>query len=112
MTSEQSKAGGMDVARAALWASAFILSAMIVVQAGRLVWPMGAEARADLVASSGDHTVLTFNSGNDDALAVLDGRGEQLYAYRILNQNRLELLRAYDVRALFESGRRLGAGRK
>jgi hypothetical protein len=102
----------LDLPTAALWASAFILSAMVIVQAGRLVWPLGATARADLVSGVGDYTALTFNSGNDDVLAVLDGRGEQLHAYRIQNQNRLELLRAYSLKELFDSGRRLGAGRK
>lgn len=101
-----------ELSTAALWASAFILAAMVIVQAGRLVWPLGSSAKADLVASIGDYTALTFNSGNDDVLAVLDGRGEQLYAYRVQNQNRLELLRAYSVKELFETGRRLGAGRK
>lgn len=101
-----------ELSTAALWASAFILAAMVIVQAGRLVWPLGASARADLVASIGDHTALTFNSGNDDVLAVLDGRGEQIYAYRLQSQNRIELLRAYNVKELFETGRRLGAGRK
>ncbi len=105
-------APGLNLAAAALWASAFILSAMVIVQAGRLVWPLGPEARAEMVTKVGDHTALTFDSGNDEVLVILDGRGEQLYAYRIQNQNRVELLRAYTVRELFDLGRRLGAGRK
>ncbi len=107
-----SSAHRIDLACAALWASAFVLGAMVIVQAGRLVWPLGAEARADLVASVGDHTALTFNTGNDDVLAVLDSRGEQLYTYRLQNQNRVELVRAYSVKDLFDTGRRMGAGRK
>ncbi len=102
----------VNLATGALWASAFILAAMVVVQAGRLVWPLGPEARADLIATVGDTTTLTFNSGNDDVLVVLDGRGEQLYTYRLQGQNRLDLLRAYDLKELFGTGRRLGAGRK
>ena len=102
----------IDPAAAALWASAFILAALVLVQAARLVWPLGAPAHADVVAEVAGHTALTFNSGNDDVLAVLDSRGEQLYTYRIQNQSRVELLRSYDVRDLFDIGRRLGAGRK
>jgi len=102
----------VNLAAAALWASAFILGAMVIVQAGRLVWPLGPEARAELVTRVGDHTALTFDSGNDDVLVILDGRGEQLYAYRLQSQNRVELLRAYTVAELFDLGRRLGAGRK
>lgn len=111
-TSTPDRIARIDTASAALWASAFLLTAMIIVQAGRLAWPLGSPAKADLVSRVGDYTALTFNSGNDDVLAVLDGRGEQLYAYRIQAQNRLELLRAYNVRDLFDIGRRLGAGRK
>ena len=102
----------IDAATAALSASAFILAAMVLVQAARLAWPLGAEARADLVSRTGDTTTLTVNSGNDDLLVVLDGRGDQLYAYRLQAQTRLELLRSYDVKELFSTGRRLGAGRK
>lgn len=111
-SNSSTSASRVELSTAVLWASAFVLAAMVIVQAGRLVWPLGAPAHADLVASVGDYTALTFNSGNDDVLAVLDGRGEQLYAYRIQSQNRLDLLRAYSVKELFDTGRRLGAGRK
>ncbi|MBX3405170.1 MAG: hypothetical protein KF869_00275 [Phycisphaeraceae bacterium] len=108
----------VSLATAGLWASAFVLAALVVVQAGRLAsdraWgPLGgAVARGDVVSRVGDYTTLTFNSGSDDVLAVLDGRGEQLFAYRIQNQNRLELLGVYDVKDLFAIGKRIGTGRR
>jgi hypothetical protein len=105
----------VSLATAGLWASAFILAALVVVQAGRLagdrLWGASV-ARADVVSRVGDYTTLTFNSGSDDVLAVLDGRGEQLFAYRIQNQNRLELLGVYDVKDLFAIGKRIGTGRR
>lgn len=105
----------VSVASAGLWASAFVLAALVVVQAGRLAseraWGASV-AKGDVVSRVGDYTSLTFTSGSDDVLAVLDGRGEQLFAYRIQNQNRLELLGVYDVKDLFAIGKRIGTGRR
>lgn len=103
----------VSLGAAGLWASAFVLAAMVLVQAGRLAQVWGAApAHADVVSRVGDFTTLTFTSGSDDVLAVLDGRGEQLLAYRIQNQNKLELLGVYDVKELFALGKRVGSGRR
>jgi hypothetical protein len=109
----------------ALWASAAVLCGLLVVELGR-----GGEGAAgsagglessalasmtsmdDVVSSVGDFTVLTFNAGNDDVLALLDGRGEELYFYRVRNQRELEFLGREDLKALFAAGRRIGPGRK
>ncbi|MHC4992043.1 MAG: hypothetical protein ACYTGC_13805, partial [Planctomycetota bacterium] len=45
---------------AALWASAFVLAAFVIVQAGRL--PENA-AHAEMANSLGSYTLLTTNSG-------------------------------------------------
>jgi hypothetical protein len=105
---------------ALLWASAFVLAGLTVVQLGKIhdrrgaalaelpVGMMGAEG----VSRVGDYTVMTFNAGNDDVLAVLDGRGEELFTYRVKNLNQFEFLGREKLPELFTTGRRLGPGRK
>lgn len=103
---------------AALWASAAVLCGLILVQLGRV--PAKVENRAvarmmtmdDVVSRVGDFTMLSFNAGSDDVLAVLDGRGEELYFYRVKNQRELEFLGREDLKAVFATGRRIGPGRK
>jgi hypothetical protein len=89
-----------------LWLSAIVLTALIIIQAAS----PGPAARADLVSAVDDYTTLTFNAGNDDVLLVLDGRAEELYAYRVKNQTSFELIEPYNIKTLFDEGRRKGAG--
>jgi hypothetical protein len=92
--------------QAALWASAFVLIALIVIQAGRLG---PSEARADLVASGGELTALTVESTSDDVLLVVDNRTDALMAYKIINQRELEHRKTYNLPRLFADARnRLG----
>jgi hypothetical protein len=83
-------AGGM--AAAALWASAFILAALTILQSGRL--PMNAAYGAGAANQGGQGTsVITLETGLGpdnkayEALWVLDGRGEMLFIYYIENGN-------------------------
>jgi len=96
---------------AALWASAAVIFAMILVQASRLP-ALAPEARADMVSQSGQYTILTFNGGNEDIVAVLDGRGEELFLYQVRNRNRFEFIGRQDLRVLFTNARGGGTGRK
>lgn len=97
---------------ALLWCSAFILFGLLIVQSGKLTSGYLAAARADVVSRVGDYTTLTFaNQSSEDLLMVVDGRGEQIFMYRILNQKQLELVKRYDLPALFSIGQRVGAGR-
>ena len=64
----------LQLSPAALWASAFAIAALIIVQGSRL--GVGNEARADLVASTGALTALTVEAANEDILCVIDGRSE------------------------------------
>ena len=90
------------VSQAALWASACVIAALIIVQAGR----MGeTPARADLVSSVGGMTALTFESQSEDLLAVIDGRSESLFVYKVENKNSLDLLRSYSLPTLFSEAR-------
>jgi hypothetical protein len=99
-----------------LWASAFVLAALLTLQVSRLGDSRPAPAfipiaRADLVSRVADQTMLTFNAGNDDVLVVLDSRGEQLLTYRVRNQTSLELISVYSIPELFATGQRIGVGR-
>lgn len=99
---------------ALLWASAFILLGLVIVQSGRVAahW-LVPEARADVVSRVADYTTATVysGSGSEDILVVLDGRGEQVFTYRVKNKNSLEFVKRYDLATLFEMGTRIGAGR-
>jgi hypothetical protein len=94
-------------AASALLASAFVLVALIVLQAGRL-----GEARADMVSSAGGLSVLTADTGSEESLFVLDSRKEELSVYRVVNQNSLELYRRYELPRVFGDARSKALGRK
>lgn len=105
-------ASGRVSSNALLWFSAFILMGLLIAQGGRLASRGASEARADLVSRVGEYTLLTTNAqSSEDIVLVLDGRGEQVFVYRIQNQKALELVRKYDLSTLFATGQRVGAGR-
>jgi hypothetical protein len=108
---------------ALLWASAFVLAGLIVVQLGRTRGPVSdgftpaalaaAAASPDGVVSRvGEYTVMTFNAGNDDVLAILDGRAEELFLYRVRNMTEFEFIGRDNLPGLFATARKLGPGRK
>lgn len=101
-----------------LWASAFILAGLLIVQLGRIGGDgtgtssplFTPTAKADLISKVADQTMLTFNAGNDDVLVILDTRAEQMLTYRIKNQTTLELINVYSLPELFATGQRIGIG--
>ena len=74
----------MNQASAALWASAFVVGALVIVQAGRLP---GNAAHAEMSTTKGDFVVLTTTSGRggdndpDELLYVIDNRNQAMLAY-------------------------------
>jgi hypothetical protein len=93
-----------------LWASAFVLAGLILVQAGR---SGSSEARADLVSSVGGLTALTVaGASSEDLLLVIDGRSEELFVYRVENQQNVELQRRYSLPRMFSDARGQGPGRR
>ncbi|MCP3902875.1 MAG: hypothetical protein GY715_04490 [Planctomycetes bacterium] len=70
----------------ALWASAFVIAALIILQAGRLP---GNPAYAETAVNADEFTLVTANSGRggkadpNEVLYILDGRGELLLMYEI-----------------------------
>lgn len=110
---------------ALLWASAIVLAGLIVVQLGRSQAPVGGRSPDAALAAAmmgslgdgavsrvGDYTVMTFSTGNDDVLAILDGRAEELFLYRVRNMAEFEFLGRENVPNMFVTARRLGPGRK
>lgn len=105
---------GLTMASAALWASAFLLAALTIIQAGRL--PFNAAHAAGAANQGGQGTsVITLATGLGpdtkpyEALWVLDGRGEMLFVYYIENANSGEkallLRQAIPVPELFRVAR-------
>ncbi len=79
---------------ASLWASAFVIGALAIVQAGRLPGPA---AHAEMATGSGDYTLLTTDSGlgpDEDPyelLYLIDNRAEVLMVYEIENAQRKQV---------------------
>ena len=71
---------------AVLWASAFVVAAMVITQAGHL--PVN-PAYADMSQSGGSYTLVTDNSGRGpdadpyELLYVIDSRDQVLLVYEI-----------------------------
>ncbi|MCA9305154.1 MAG: hypothetical protein R3B46_08600 [Phycisphaerales bacterium] len=94
----------LDTGAAALWASAFVIAAMIVSQASRL--GAGNPAYAGNVSEVGDLTVMTASAGdNEDVLAVLDRRDEILYIYGVEQGRDLTLFQIHRVDELFQEAK-------
>lgn len=99
---------------ATLWASAFIIGALLIMQAGRL---SPNPAFAGMAASSnGGFSLVTSSDGNGpanapyDMLYIIDNTSEVLYIYTIPNatspkSSGLELLGGGSLPNLFRAGR-------
>ncbi len=83
-----------------LWASALVLTALIIMQASRVV-----PAQAEMVASDGDFTMMTTDAGTEEALFVLDNRAEMLSAYIVVNQSSLQLQDRLSLPKVFSDAR-------
>lgn len=97
-------------AGAALWASAFVVLALILVEAGRRGHQNA--ALAGDASSVGDLSVLTASAGTDeDVLCVLDQRNETLSVFGVEQGRSIQLLQVQDLRQAFEQARmNAGAG--
>ena len=76
----------INLSASVLWASVFVIIAMIIVQAGKLP---GNAAYATMATGSGSYTVLTCNSGKggkpdpNELLYVIDNTAQVLLVYEI-----------------------------
>ncbi|GEM_PF-5646065 len=78
-------------ATASLWASAFVLCAFILTQAGQLT---GNTARAEMAVDGGEYALVTTKGGNDELLYVLEKRTGRVFVYE---GGRMDLLDFQDV---------------
>ncbi len=105
-----SKTTRIDTASAVLWASAFLLAALVIIQAGKLP---GNQANAGVADSRGDFSVLTARSGRgpkDDPkelLYVIDSREQMLLVYEVEDARlkKLDLVAGGPLPALFMTAR-------
>lgn len=94
-----------------LWASAFVIAALVLVEAGRS--PDGAAHADQAVAGSAGFSMVTAKAGVDDAgqaqevLYVIDGRDEILYVYEIpsATDRRIVFRASVHLPTLFTAGR-------
>ena len=74
-----------------LWASAFVIAALVITQAGRLPGPT---AYAETASSGADYVLLTARSGRgkelepDEVLYVIDNRDQVLLVYEVEDAQR------------------------
>jgi hypothetical protein len=111
-TNSNSGTTAFNVPAAALWASAFVILALIIVQAGRLP---GNAANAAVQADRGSYTLLTASNGKgggngepDEILCVLDSREQMLLVYEIEDVRRggIQLRDGYPLSELFIRAKR------
>lgn len=92
----------------ALWASAFVIGAMILTQAGRV----GASSAAMDVSEVGDLTITTLsNVDGSESIAISSRRAEKLFLYGVVSNDELELLAVENLNEAFSKARQLGAAR-
>ena len=90
-----------------LWASAFVLFALILIQAQPLLAQegiLGHSAQGGMVSQVGPLTILTADASGEDVLLVLEGRGEELFVYRT-DRNGVQLQQRLAVPKLFQDAK-------
>ena len=100
----------IDTSSTALWASAFVILALVILQAGRLP---SQQAFADQGTSRGPYTIITASAGTgedaapDELLYVLNSREEVLLVYEVedARQQRITLRDGGSLRNLFRAAR-------
>ena len=115
MNNEQTQSSPFRIGSIVLWAVAFVITALVIMQAGRLA-PNPAYAGMATTTTDG-FSLVTSSSGLGpkdapyDLLYVIDNRQELLYIYNIPNASnasgsRLELLGGGFLPTLFNAARR------
>ncbi len=111
--SERGRGERVDAGAGALWASACVIAALLVVQAGRLGGPGGPAYAGPSPATVADLTALTPAAGDsEEVLCVVDRRAETMYVYGVVNNSRVDLLQAVRLGDLFAQARAAQGGRR
>ncbi len=99
----------LDIPSAILWASAFVLTAAIVLSSGFL----GGQPAYAQVDRNGDVITTTAATGsNEDVLLVLDQRNERLFVYGMDSSNRMRLYDGIELPELFTTASRSRRGNR
>lgn len=97
----------MNSSTAVLWASAFVIAALVIIQAGRL---QSNPAHAEMAIHHDDFTLLTtrYGSGDNKMLYVINSRDQILLAYEIEDalRNMLILRDGGNIENMFRTARR------
>lgn len=103
-TDTRQNSSRLDTGAAALWASAFVIMAMIITQASDA--RLGKEARAD-ITTVGSLTVTNVKAREDsDILLVINDAQERLYVFGIEQGRTLQLHETQSLPEIFTSARR------
>jgi len=99
-----------DLPAALLWASAFVLFGLLIVQASRLGTGSAALA-GDSASTVGDLSALTLNDGDEkDVLLILDGREQELFVYTLQGAQRINAPTVIDLNEAFNNARGTPSG--
>lgn len=109
MTSTQHTVS-MNTGAAVLWASAFVIGALIILQAGRM---HGNAAHANMAADRGSYTLMTADSGRGgdtdpyEILYVIDSREQVLLVYEVEDARKrtVAIRDGYSLDTLFQRAR-------
>jgi len=105
----KSNENGAAFSRSALWASAMVILALILVRASRR---MDSAAYGEMVSHAGDYVVMATDAGNEDLILVLDNRSERLSAYIVENQRIIQRYDVLELKKVFADARARALGRK
>lgn len=100
----------------AMWVLAGVLLTLLFLRGDPLagaprVFGSGGQAFAGLVAHAGNMAILTSEAGNEDIVLVLDGRTEQILAYRANTSEGIKLVQRASLPQLFLDARTRAQGR-
>jgi len=93
------------IAKVFLLASAFVVGALLIVQAGRIE-----PASAEMVTQSSEYVSLTTNGGTSELALVIDKRTEELSVYRVEALSTIELYQRIDLPRVFADARARSEG--
>jgi len=95
---EPAEGRSLDAGSAILWASAFVITALTIVQAGRST---GTSAHASEIKSRA-MSIATLNNNNaEEIIAIADDSLSAIFLYRVGTGPELELMDARPISAFF-----------
>ncbi|HVZ93580.1 MAG TPA: hypothetical protein VG797_03630 [Phycisphaerales bacterium] len=99
----------IDTGAASLWASLFVIAALVVMQASKL--GSGNAAYAGDVANVGQLTALTTIGGpNEEILYLLDKSREKILVYGVQGGRSVELYQVEDLEPLYTQAKAAAGG--